>query len=132
MTRYLLGVDSEETAGKLVEYMEGRVTDEDTVFAVNSLHGENRTSDAEVVEGRDAIEHVADRLPGTETHQIVRGNSPQEDLVQFAAENDVDELVIGIRKRSPTGKLVFGSTAQDLLLETKRPTVVVPLTEPMG
>lgn len=130
MTRYLVGVDSTETAERLVEYLDGKVTDDDTVFAVNSLHGGDQTTDDEVVKGREATEYIQGQLPNVETHQLVRGNSPQEDLVQFADENAVDELVIGIRKRSPTGKLVFGSTAQDLLLETSRPTVVVPLTSP--
>ena len=129
MTRYLIGVDTAETAAELVAYMEDRVTEDDTVFVVNSLHGESRTSDDEVVEGREATEYVEDHLPNADAHQLIRGNSPQEDLVQFADEHDVEELVIGIRKRSPTGKLVFGSTAQDLLLETPRPTVVVPLTD---
>lgn len=130
MTRYLVGVDSTETAERMVEYLENRVTDDDTVFAVNSLEGGDRTTDDEVVKGREATEHMEGELPNVKTHQLVRGNSPQEDLVEFAEENDVDELVIGIRKRSPTGKLVFGSTAQDLLLETSRPAVVVPLTKP--
>ena len=129
MTRYLIGVDTTDTAEKLVSYLQDRVTDEDTVYAVNSLYGESETSDAEVVEGREATEYVEDHLPDVDAHQLIRGNSPQEDLVQFADEHAVEELVIGIRKRSPTGKLVFGSTAQDLLLETTRPTVVVPLTD---
>lgn len=129
MTRYLIGVDTTDTAEKLVSYLQDRVTDDDTVYAVNSLYGESETSDAEVVEGREATEHVEDHLPDVDAHQLIRGNSPQEDLVQFADEHAVEELVIGIRKRSPTGKLVFGSTAQDLLLETTRPTVVVPLTD---
>lgn len=129
MTRYLIGVDTTDTAEKLVSYLQDRVTDDDTVYVVNSLYGESETSDADVVEGREATEYVADHLPNVDAHQLIRGNSPQEDLVQFADEYAVEELVIGIRKRSPTGKLVFGSTAQDLLLETTRPTVVVPLTD---
>ncbi|WP_254822059.1 universal stress protein [Haloglomus halophilum] len=131
MTRYLVGVDSRETAEQLVDYLTGTLTDEDTVFIVNSLPGGEETSDKDVIEGREATEYAEGELPNAEAHQLIRGNSPQEDLVQFADENAVDELVIGIRKRSPTGKLVFGSTAQDLLLETTRPTVVVPLTEPV-
>lgn len=129
MTRYLIGVDTTDTAEKLVSYLQDRVTDDDTVYVVNSLYGESETSDADVVEGREATEYVEDHLPNVDAHQLIRGNSPQEDLVQFADEYAVEELVIGIRKRSPTGKLVFGSTAQDLLLETTRPTVVVPLTD---
>ncbi|WP_276261092.1 universal stress protein [Haloglomus litoreum] len=131
MTRYLVGVDSKETAEQLVDYLDGKLRDEDSVAVVNSLPGGEDTSDEDVIKGREATEYVESHLDDVETHQLIRGNSPQEDLVQFAEENDIDELVIGIRKRSPTGKLVFGSTAQDLLLETTRPTVVVPLTKPV-
>lgn len=129
MTRYLVGVDSAETAERLVEYLTDRVTADDTVYAINSLHGGDRTSDDDVVQGRKALEAVEAGLDAqVDPHQLIRGNAPQEDILQFADENPVEEIIIGIRKRSPTGKLVFGSTAQDLLLSTERPTVVVPLT----
>lgn len=128
MTTFLVGTDGTDTSEKLCDYLEDRVTDDDTVYAVNSLHGGDRTDEDDVREGRDALDVVEDRVPGTDGHQIVRGNSPQEDLLQFAAEHDVDELVVGIRKRSPTGKVLFGSTAQDLLLSTDLPVVCVPTT----
>lgn len=129
MTHYLVGVDSVETAERLVEYLDDRVVEGDTVYAVNSLPGGDGTSDQEVVEGRDALETVEESLSvSVDSHQLIRGNAPQEDVLQFADENTVDEIIIGIRKRSPTGKLMFGSTAQDLLLSTNYPTVVVPLT----
>ena len=128
MTTFLVGTDSVETSERLVGYLDGRLNDGDTLFAVNSLRGGDGTSDDEVIAGRDALEAIEEAFPNADTHQLVRGNSPQEDMLEFAADNDVDELVIGIRKRSPTGKLMFGSTAQDLLLSTEEPVVCVPLT----
>lgn len=129
MTTFLIGTDSEATSEKIVPYMHERLSDDDDVYAVNSLHGGDRTDDDDIVAGEMALEILEDEL-GAESHQLIRGNSPQEDMLQFASDHDVDELVIGIRKRSPTGKMLFGSTAQDLLLDTDRPVVTIPLTEP--
>lgn len=62
------------------------------------------------------------------THLSTRGLNPGEDLVQYARENDIDSIVLGIRKRSKMDKLIFGSTAQYILLNTKCPVVAVPLS----
>jgi nucleotide-binding universal stress UspA family protein len=129
MTTFLVGTDSVETSERLVEYLVGRVGDADTVVAVNSLRGGDGTSDADVLAGREALETMEEGLVNVDSHQLVRGNSPQEDVLEYAEKFDADEILIGIRKRSPTGKLMFGSTAQDLLLSTERPVVCVPLTE---
>jgi nucleotide-binding universal stress UspA family protein len=129
MTTYLVGTDSTETSDRLVGYLDGRLSEDDTIFAVNSLRGGDGTSDGDVVAGRKALDAFENNLPAVDSHQLVRGNSPQEDMIEFADTNGVDELVIGIRKRSPTGKLMFGSTAQDLLLSTELPVVCVPLTK---
>lgn len=50
---------------------------------------------------------------------------PVEELNSFADAHDVEYLVIGGRKRSPIGKLVYGSTAQSILLNYDRPIVSV-------
>lgn len=128
MTTFLVGTDDASTSEKLAAYLADRLDPGDEVLAVNSLFGGDETSDDQVVEGEEALEVLAERFDA-ETHQFVRGNSPQEDLMRFAEERDADELVIGIRKRSPTGKVIFGSTAQDLLLSTSRPVVCIPLTD---
>jgi nucleotide-binding universal stress UspA family protein len=48
-----------------------------------------------------------------------------EDLVNYAKDNNIDEIIIGVRRRSKVGKLVFGSTAQYVILEAPCPVVAV-------
>jgi len=59
------------------------------------------------------------------THLLIRGLSPGEDLVQFAEENKVDEIVVGVKRRSKVGKLLMGSTAQFIILQASCPVVAV-------
>lgn len=60
---------------------------------------------------------------------LVRGNEPSEDLIQVAEEEDADLIVIGLRRRSPVGKLVLGSNAQQILLESDFPVLAVKATK---
>jgi nucleotide-binding universal stress UspA family protein len=55
----------------------------------------------------------------------VRGLQAGEDLVQLAEDNKVDEIIIGVRRRSKVGKLIFGSTAQYVVLNAPCPVVTV-------
>jgi nucleotide-binding universal stress UspA family protein len=59
------------------------------------------------------------------THLMIRGLSPGEDLVNFAKENKVDEIIVGIERLSKVGKLILGSTAQYVILEANCPVVSV-------
>ena len=60
-----------------------------------------------------------------ETYVSVSYLSPGEDLVQFAKDNNIEEVFIGVRKRSAVGKLVFGSTARYIILNAPCPVVAV-------
>ena len=55
----------------------------------------------------------------------VRGLQAGEDLVQLAEEQKADEIIIGVRRRSKVGKLLFGSTAQYVILSAPCPVVSV-------
>ena len=60
-----------------------------------------------------------------EVDQLARGLSPGEDIVTFAAENNVDQVYVGIRKKSRTSKLILGSTAQYIILKCRCPVTSV-------
>ncbi|MEI7656319.1 MAG: universal stress protein, partial [Actinomycetes bacterium] len=49
-----------------------------------------------------------------EVRQLVRGNEPAVDLIEVADEVNADFIVIGMRRRSPVGKLLLGSIAQQV------------------
>lgn len=103
---------------------------------------EARLRDAELVvvhnmkDDIDALEQYEDDLAEMErrlgeegieyqVRGLVRGNSPAEDLLLVADEEDADLIVIGVRRRSPVGKLVLGSNAQEILLRSDCPVLAV-------
>jgi nucleotide-binding universal stress UspA family protein len=59
------------------------------------------------------------------SHLLIRGLSPGEDIVEYAKENQVDEIIVGVRRRSKVGKLLMGSTAQFIILKAPCPVVSV-------
>jgi nucleotide-binding universal stress UspA family protein len=52
-----------------------------------------------------------------EIRRSSRGRAPADELLDTAAEVGAALIVIGLRRRSPLGKLITGSTAQQVLLE---------------
>jgi nucleotide-binding universal stress UspA family protein len=48
-----------------------------------------------------------------------------DEVLRVAQEVDASVIVIGLRKRSPVGKLLMGSSAQRILLEADRPVLAV-------
>jgi nucleotide-binding universal stress UspA family protein len=84
---------------------------------------------ATVVETRDALAELERQL-GSEGLEVtvrdyVRGNEPAEDVIEVAEKEDAALIVIGLRRRSPVGKLLMGSNAQDILLRADCPVLAV-------
>jgi len=61
-----------------------------------------------------------------ETYVSIRNMTPGEHLVQFAEENGIDEIIVGVKQKSKVGKLLLGSTAQHVILNAPCPVVSVP------
>lgn len=53
------------------------------------------------------------------------GVDPVTELLTAMDRSDAELLVIGVRHRSPVGKLLLGSTSQQLLLECPKPVLAV-------
>ena len=57
--------------------------------------------------------------------QFVRGKSAIEEVEEMVDSLQISLLIIGLRKRTPVGKLFLGSVAQELLLSVPCPVLAV-------
>lgn len=99
------------------------------VCVVTSLAGDAETT-AEVIETAEQdLESIrgamAEEGIPVEIHLLIRGLSAGEDLVKFAVENEIDEVVVGVKKTSAVGKMLFGSNARYVILHAPCPVLTV-------
>jgi len=73
----------------------------------------------------EMAENSLEEFDSSEVTAKGRIGQPVESVLSVADEIDARYIVIGGRKRSPTGKAVFGSVTQSILLSADRPVVTV-------
>ena len=82
-----------------------------------------------VIEDRVALEQLETRLrdEGIEVavKDYARGKDPADDIADVAQQENAALIVIGLRRRSPVGKLLLGSNAQEILLSADCPVLAV-------
>jgi nucleotide-binding universal stress UspA family protein len=90
--------------------------------------GEDRDA-AEIVMYTELLEEIGSRLDGEGVshtiHDFIQDRSPAEDILDTATEEGAELIVVGLRPRSKTGKYLFGSTAQDVILDAPCPVLSV-------
>jgi nucleotide-binding universal stress UspA family protein len=84
------------------------------------------TPDA-VARRHSTLREVAKRLDEAGVDYEVRGvvGERGKAVVDLAERTEAERVLVGGRKRSPTGKAVFGSTAQEVLLSAPCPVTFV-------
>lgn len=128
MVTYVVGTDGPQTSAVLCDYLVDEVTSGDTIHAVSAL-GDAPSREA-TEQGEAALEMFTDRFEGpidVKLHNPVRSTPPWRELLIVANEVDADRIVIGLRQHSMPERVIFGSTAQEVLKNTSRPVIAVPL-----
>lgn len=131
MYRILIPVDNDEDrattqaefvadlplAGDDVEVTVAHALSEEGRDAPTSMQSPDRVATV-----RRAVEGLEDAGVSVEVGDI--GQPPAESILMYADEIDADLIVLGGRKQSPAGKVLFGSVSQEVIIETDRPVVV--------
>jgi nucleotide-binding universal stress UspA family protein len=114
-------VPTKEGRAALARSVEEARTRRSRLVVINSHRGGRDVDDESSQQAEAELRRVQDELRGdgleVEVRQLVRGNEPAEDLISVANETDADLIVIGLRRRTPVGKLILGSNAQRILLD---------------
>ncbi|WP_231444956.1 universal stress protein [Brevibacterium zhoupengii] len=90
--------------------------------------------DDRAIADRRQLEAVKNRLTSAgidfDIKQTLRGQDPAGEIVDTADNLGASLIVIGLRRRSSVGKMIFGSTAQGVLMNASCPVLAVKALNP--
>lgn len=102
------------------------------LLVVNSTrpdHLGRRSSPEDLARVEDDLRGVREHLDRAGVDHELRQPSPTpdpaEDIIAAAVESGAELIVIGLRRRTPVGKLLLGSNAQRILLDSPCPVLAV-------
>jgi nucleotide-binding universal stress UspA family protein len=99
------------------------------LIVVNSQRGGRQYDDDASLRAEQDLTALETKLKASgveyDVRHLVRGLEPVEDLIGVAESSGADLIVIGLRRRTPVGKLILGSNAQRILLDAPCPVLAV-------
>ena len=130
LMKILVGYDGSATAEKALELaMEKAKIKNARLYVVTSMSKGTESQLHDIQEKEKKLEDIKQRLQARgidcDTILLIRGVDAGEDLVQFANENNIDEIFVGVKKRSRVEKMILGSTAQHVILHADCPVTTV-------
>ncbi len=99
------------------------------LVVTHSARGGFSPDGEEAVAVKSALHEVTERLAADgvpyQVRNLVRGNDPAEDIVDMVREYDAELIVVGLRSRTPVGKLLLGSEVERVLMLAPCPVLAV-------
>ena len=128
----IVGVDSNEQRGRAVAEEIIEMPLDWTAVRVTLLHAFEQRPDRDVTAQRVVSVRRAGQILeelGIETDYVDTESEPSQAILETADERDGDLIVLAGRKRTPTGKALFGSVTQSVILDTDIPVLVCGASE---
>jgi nucleotide-binding universal stress UspA family protein len=126
----LVGLDGSEQSFNALRFAleEGKLRGK-KVVVVHSLFGGDKTDMDDIQRGEKLLESarmIAEEYDvDFESHLLIRGKSPGEDIIDFANEIKAELIVLGMRRRSLVEEIVLGKAAKYVVVKAKQPVVLV-------
>jgi nucleotide-binding universal stress UspA family protein len=99
------------------------------LVVMTSMEGGHSEKPEDIARVNQELKRVREKLSAVgiehEVLETARGLSPGEDIVSFAGENNIDQIFVGVEKKSRTRKLLLGSTAQYVILKAACPVTTI-------
>lgn len=96
-----------------------------SVLVLHSEAGKDSKKAAEVSDRRPLEERLTEAGIDYELRTVPRRDDPADDILAAAESEGIDEVVLGIRHRTPIGKIILGSTSLRVIMEAPCPVVCV-------
>lgn len=135
MYRVLIPVDTNEDRAKRQAKAVANLPNSDEEVEANILYVFTSEADEDMPEELERF-RTATRVASVrrakevleeadiEANVLEDSGNAAKDILDTAEELDIDCIVLGGRKRSPAGKVLFGSITQAVILDSDRPVMV--------
>ncbi|MBV0900270.1 universal stress protein [Haloarcula salina] len=126
MYEIVAGIDKSEDRGRAIAESITEMPLDHGEVRVTLLHDFQDNPEGASVDQVASVRHARKILEEVGIEVVLEESSgePADAILRLADEQDAEMIVVAGRKRTPTGKVLFGSVTQSVILGTDRPVLV--------
>ena len=126
MYEIVAGIDKSEARGTAIAEAITEIPIDASQVRVTLLHDFEENPEGASVDQVASVRRAREVLEdaGVEVTLEESSGEPADAILRLADEQDAEMIVVAGRKRTPTGKVLFGSVTQSVILGTDRSVLV--------